>query len=138
MLLELAYRLAKFTHKWLRNPKYTDYWPLFTTQDEWTIFMYVMEVLRPFQYWTLWMSQRHPVTLHQSITVNDDMFNHRDGVMRALAKQETQWEEDLFFTVKLAQQKLSKFLAQVTPSTGIVVIAAHILDNSQTLQLVRK
>jgi len=84
------------------------------------------------------MSQRHPVTLHQSITVNDDMFNHRDGVMRALAKQETQWEEDLFFTVKLAQQKLSKFLAQVTPSTGIVVIAAHILDHSQTLQLVRK
>jgi hypothetical protein len=29
-----AYRLQEFTSEWLPNPKYTDYWPLFTTQDE--------------------------------------------------------------------------------------------------------
>jgi len=33
-LLEHAYRLQKFTRKWLNNPKYNLYWPLFTTQDE--------------------------------------------------------------------------------------------------------
>jgi hypothetical protein len=29
------------------------------------------------------------------------MHDHMDGVMRALAKKKTQWNEDLFFAVKL-------------------------------------
>jgi len=36
-LLERACRLFPLTRKWLQNPKCSDYWPLFTTQDEWTI-----------------------------------------------------------------------------------------------------
>ena len=36
-LLERAYRLREFTLNWLQNPKYSEYRPLFTTQDEWTI-----------------------------------------------------------------------------------------------------
>jgi hypothetical protein len=56
------------------------------------------------------------------------MFDHMDGVMRALAKNKTQWKEDLFFAVKLAWQKLSKYYAEVTPTTGILLISAHILD----------
>ena len=40
--------------------------------------------------------------------VYNDMFDHIDGVMRALAKKKTQWNSDLFSTVKLAQQNLSK------------------------------
>jgi hypothetical protein len=34
---ERAYRLREFTREWLKNPEYSDYRPLFTTQDEWTI-----------------------------------------------------------------------------------------------------
>jgi len=125
-LLERAYRLREFTREWLQNPKYAQYRLLLTTQDEWTIVKYVMEVLRPFRYWTLWMSKRHTVTLHHVITVYNDMFNHMDGVMRALAKK-TQWKEDLFFAVKLARQKLSKYYAEVTPTTGMLLISAQIL-----------
>jgi len=51
--------------------------------------MYVMEVLRPFQYWTLWILKGHTVTLHHVITVYNDMFNHIDGAMRALAQKKT-------------------------------------------------
>jgi len=47
-LLESAYRLREFTRESLQNPKYAEFRPLFTTQDEWTIVNYVMEVLRPF------------------------------------------------------------------------------------------
>jgi len=47
-LLDLAYRLREFTCEWLQNPKYTDSQPLFTTQDEWTIVEYVMELMRRF------------------------------------------------------------------------------------------
>ena len=126
-LLKRAYRLREFTRESLQNPKYPEYRPLFTTLDEWTIVKYVIAVLRPFRYWTLWMSMRHSVTLHQVITVYDDMFDHMDSLMRALPRKKTRWKEDLFFTVKLARQKLSKYYAEVTPTTGMLLMSAHIL-----------
>jgi hypothetical protein len=51
-----------------------------------------------------------------------------DGVMRALAKKKTQWKEDLFFSVKLARQKLSKYYDEVTPMTCMLLISTLILD----------
>jgi hypothetical protein len=128
-IFERAYQLREFTCEWLQHPKYTDYWPLFTSQDEWTIVKYLMEVLKPFRDWTLRMSKWHTVTLHHIITVYDDMFDHMNGVMPALAKQITQWKEDFFFIVTLAQQKLSKDYAELTATTGMLHILAHILDS---------
>jgi len=106
--------------------KSNKHWPLFTTQDEWTMVKYVMEVLRLFQYWTLWMSKRYTVTLHHVIALHNDMFDHMDGMMRALAKKMTQWKEDLFLVVKLARQKQSRYYAEMTPTTGMLLISAHI------------
>jgi len=137
-LVEPAFWLPEFTCGWIGNPKYSDYRPLFTTQDEWTIVKYVMEVLRPFRYSTLWMSKRHSVTLHHAITVSHDMFDHIDGVLRALAKKQTPWRKDLFFAVRLARQKLSKYYAEVTPATGMLLISAHILDPFQKLRSFRQ
>jgi hypothetical protein len=102
-LLEPTYWLQESTRKWFQNPKYSQYQPLFTTQDEWTIVTYFMAVSTSFRYWTLWISKRHTVTLHHVITVYNNMFNHMDGVMQALAKRKTPWKEDLFFAVKLAR-----------------------------------
>jgi len=51
-----------------------------------------------------------------------------DGVLWALAKKNTQWKEDLYFAVKFARRKLSKYYAEVTPTTGMLLISAHILD----------
>jgi hypothetical protein len=56
------------------------------------------------------------------------MFDHMDGVMRALAKKKTQWKEYLFFAVKLARQILSKYYAEVTPTAGMLLNGVHILD----------
>jgi hypothetical protein len=89
-LLKSASELCEFKCEWLKTPKYNDYHPFFTTQDEWTVVKYFMEVLRPVRYWSLWMSKRHTVTLHHVITVYNDMFDHMDGMMRALAKKKTQ------------------------------------------------
>jgi len=74
------------------------------------------------------MSKRHTVTFHHVITVYNDMFDHMHGVMRALAKKNNQWKEDLFFAVKLAQQKLSKYYAEVTPTTGMLLMSTQIYD----------
>jgi len=57
--------------------------------------------------------------------------------MQAVAKRMTPWTEDLFFAVKLARQKLSKYYAEVTPMTGTLLIPAHILDPFQKLQSFR-
>jgi hypothetical protein len=79
--LERAYHLRELTCDWLQTPKYSEYRPLFTTQDEWTTVKYLLEGLRPFRYWTLRMSKRHTVTLHHVITVYNDMYDHMDGVI---------------------------------------------------------
>jgi len=61
-----------------------------------------------------------------------------EGMMRALAKKKTQWKDNLFFAVKLAQQKLSKYCAEVTPTTGMILISAQILDPFWKLRSFRK
>jgi len=44
----------------------------------------------------------------------------------------------LFFAVKCARKKLSKYYTEVTPTTGILLISAHNLDLFQKLQSFRK
>jgi hypothetical protein len=66
------------------------------------------------------------------------MFDHIDGVMQALAKKKTQWKEDLFLAVKCARQKVSKYYTEVTPTTGMLLILAHILDPFRKLRSFRK
>jgi hypothetical protein len=83
------------------------------------------------------MSKQHTVTLHHVITVYNDMFDHMDSMMRALAKMKTQWMEDLFFAVKFARQKQCKYYTDLTPMTGMLLISAHILDPFRKLRLFR-
>jgi len=137
-LLEQPYWLLEFTREWLENLKYTEYQPLFTTKDDCMIVKYVMEVLRPFRYWTQWIWKRHTVTLHHVITVYNDMFKYMDSAMRALARKKTQWKEDLFFAVKLVWLNMLKYYAKVTPMTSMLLISAHILNTFRKFRSLRK
>jgi hypothetical protein len=74
------------------------------------------------------MSKRHTVTLHYVITVYNDMFDHMDGMMRALAQKKTPWKEGLFVAMKFAWQKLSKYYTEVTPITSRLHMSKHIFD----------
>jgi hypothetical protein len=58
----------------------------------------------------------------------NEIFDHMECVIPALTKKKTQLKEDLFLAVKLAQQKLSRYYAEVTPTMGMLLISAHILD----------
>jgi len=136
--LEQACLLGELTHEWLKNPKYSDYWPLLTTYDEWSIVKYMMDILWPFWYWTLWLSKSHTVTLHHIITVHNDMFDHMNGVMGAVAEDKTQWQEDLYFAAKLAWQKLSKYYAEVTPTMDMLLISPDIPYPFRNLRLTGK
>jgi hypothetical protein len=70
--------------------------------------------------------------------VYNDIFNHLDGVMRALVKKKTQLKEVLFFSVKLARQKLSKYYPEVIRTMSMLRISAHILDPFRQLRSFRK
>ena len=50
----------------------------------------------------------------------------------------SEWNEDLHFAVKFMQQKLLKYHAEVTPTTGMLLISAHRLDPFRMLRLCRK
>jgi len=58
--------------------------------------------------------------------------------MEALAKNKTQWKEDLYIAVQFACQKLSKYYADVTPTTGMLLISAHTCDPFRKLRTFRK
>jgi hypothetical protein len=102
------------------------------------IVTYVMEVLKPFRYWTIWISKRNTVTLHPVITVDNDTFIDVHAVMRALAEKKTRWIEDFCFALKLARQLLSKYYAAGTPTTGMLRIFAHIFNLFRMLRPFRK
>ena len=46
--------------------------------------------------------------------------------------------EDLFFAVKVNRQRLSKYYAEMTPTTGMLLISAHIVDSFRKLRSFRK
>jgi len=134
-LLERAYRFQEFTRVCLQNRSYNDPWPQFTTQDEWTIVKDIMEVVRTFWYWTLWMSKRHTITPHHTLPIPNIMFNYMDGVMLALAKKKIEWKQDLYSAVKCVREIISQYDAEVTPTTGMVLVFARILNPFQMLPL---
>ena len=57
--------------------------------------------------------------------------------MRAIAKKNTEWIEELFLAVKLARQKLSKYYSKVTPMTSMLLISVQIFDRFRVLRLCR-
>jgi len=97
-----------------------------------------MEKFRPFQYWILWMSKMHMVTLHHVIIVYNDMFDQTDGVMASSPKKKTAWKEDFYFGMKFARLKLPKSYGQVTTITGMLEMSAHISEPVRKLRSLRK
>jgi len=61
-----------------------------------------------------------------------------DSVMQALAEKKTKWKDDFYFAKKFAPQKVSKYYAEVTPTTGMLLISAHILNPFRKLRSFRK
>jgi hypothetical protein len=80
------------------------------------------------------MAKRHTVPQHYIITVYNDMFDHMDRMMGAFAKKKSHWKAQLLFAVKFARQKLSKYYAEMTPTTGIQRISVHRLNPYWKLQ----
>lgn len=127
-MLERAYRLRPYTRQWLSNDEFSGFRPLYTTEDEWQAVEYVLEVLTPFRYWTLWMSKRHTITLHRVISIYNEMFDHLEGAMRSLKGKRTAWKVDVHRAVRASHKKLQSYYSEVTPESGLLLILAALLD----------
>jgi len=111
---------------------------LLTIQNDSTISMRVIEVLRAFRYWTLWMSKWYTVTLYDIHTVYKDMFDQTDGIMRAVARKKPQFKADSYFALKVVRQKMIECYAEVTLTSSMLVISALIFDLWRKLRSFRK
>ena len=126
--LERAYWLRPYMCQRLLNDEFLGFWPLYTTEDEWQAVEYVLEVLTPFRYWTLWMSKRHTITLHRVISIYNEMFDHLEGAMRSFKGKCTAWKVDVRRTVRASHKKLQCYYSEVTPESGLLLILAALLD----------
>ena len=79
------------------------------------------------------MFQTETRVVHDVITVYNEKFDHLVGGMQALAKKMTQWKEGVFFALKLARQKLSKYSAHMTPTMDMHLVSTHIFDSFRKL-----
>lgn len=55
-----------------------------------------------------------------------------------LGQKEIEWKEDVYLTTKITRQKLGKQYAEVTPTTGMLLIDQHIHDSFWILPSFRK
>jgi len=58
--------------------------------------------------------------------------------MWVLGKKITPWNESLYFAGKVARQKLSKYYAEVTPMTSLLLKSAQIHDSFRKIKSFRK
>jgi len=61
-----------------------------------------------------------------------------DGAILELTKKKTQSKEDIYYTMKFAPWKVSKYYTEVNPMTGIHLISAYIIDSFWKLRSFRK
>jgi hypothetical protein len=65
-----------------------------------TIVESMVDVLKPFRNYTLWMSKHNTLTLHPVFTGFNDTFDCFEAGLRAFAKKTTQSDEDLYITAQ--------------------------------------
>jgi hypothetical protein len=81
-MLQHAYRLRPVI--WPCIKCYPEFAALYITSDEWAAVDYLLQVLSPFNHWTLWMSKRYAITLHKLIKLYNDIFNHIEDIIGRL------------------------------------------------------
>ena len=131
-----AHRLRPYTEKWIKM--YPVFQPFWTTDDEWKVVQYILTILEPIQYWTLWMSKRQDFTLHQVLRIYGNMFDHFEAFMKRLRAKTADFKQDLLRALEAATAKLKEYYLKVTPRAGTLLLMATMLDPYQRLSPFKK
>ena len=131
LMLQRAHRLRPYTEAWIRM--YPDYQAFWTTPDEWKVVEYMLTILEPLQYWTLWMSKRRDFTLHFVLRIYNSMFDHFEEFIKRLSVKQADYKKDLLKALKAATHKLKHYYKKCTPRNCTLLLMATMLDPYQKL-----
>ncbi len=104
--------MKDFTKEWIRQ--YPVYMPLWSTPSEWKQVEYILQVLEPIRFCTLWMSKTRGPTIHSVFRVYDTIFNHLDDQISNLSNKWIQWKVDIREALEKAKRKVTLYYSKTT------------------------
>ena len=117
-MLERSVRLGEFINNWLQTSP--DFSPLWPTPEEWKQVEYILEVPQPIQFWTLWISKTHRVTIHRIFPVYQDIFDHLEMHIAKLERKRMQWKVDIREGLLKAKLKAAVYYGKTESPRGLL------------------
>jgi len=117
-MLARSVRLQEFTKDWLQT--YAEFTPLWSTPEEWRQIEYILEVLQPIQFWTLWMSKIRGVTIHRVFQVYQDIFDHLEMQISRLERKRMQWKVDIHEALVKVKLKAASYYGKTESPRGLL------------------
>jgi len=117
-MLESSVQLREFTMDSLQT--YAEFTPLWSTPEELWQIEYILKVLQPIRYWTLWMSQTRGVTIHRVFQVYQDIFDYLEMQISKLERNRMQWKIDIREGLVKAKLKAASYYGKTECPRGLL------------------
>jgi len=135
-MLERSVRLREFTNDWLQT--YAECTPLWSTPEEWRQIEYILEVLQPIRFWTLWLSKTLGITIHRVFQVYQDIFDHLEMQISKLEQKRMQWKVDIREGLVKAKLKAASYYGKTESPRGLLFGIGTCLNPYCKLNLFRE
>jgi len=89
---------------------------------------YILEVLAPIRFWTLWMSKSHNVTIHRVFEVYQNIFDHIDDQREKLSNKRMRWKMDIRFALDKSLDKAKAYYGKTENPRGLLLSLAICLN----------
>jgi len=135
-MLERSVWLQEFAKDWLQT--YAEFTPLWLTPEERRRIEYILEVLQPIRFWTLWMSKTRGVTIHRVFQVYQDIFDHLEMQISKLERKRMQWKIDIREGLVKAKLKAASCYGKTESPRGLLFRIGTCLNPYCKLNLFRE
>src|SRR5437588_6818709 len=135
-MLARALRMKDFTREWIRE--YERYMPLWSTSGEWKQVEYILEVLKPIRFYTLWMSKTRVQTIHKVFVVYNCIFDHLEYQISILENKRKRWKVDIQEALGKAKEKASKYYTKTENPRGLLLALGACLNLYSKLDLFKE
>jgi len=116
-MLERSVQLREVNKDWLQT--YAEFTPVWSTPEEWRQIEYILEVLQPIRFLTLWMSKTRGVTIHGVFQVYQDIFDYLEMQISKLEPKRMQWKVDICEGLVKAKLLAPSYNGKTTSPRGL-------------------
>jgi len=135
-MLERFVPLREFTKDLLQT--YGEFTPLWSTPEDWRQIEYILKVLQPIQFWTLWMSKTRGVTIYRLFQVYQDIIDYLEMQICKLEWKWMQWKVDIREGRVKAKLKAASYYGKRESPRGLLFSIGTCLNLYCTLNLLRE